>query len=1106
MGSSVCSTVLLTAITVVATLGATPPALHAQAPTLPAAASGTIEGRVTAFGSDQPLEGVQVFVVGTTLGAATGTSGSYRIVGVPAREVELRTRMIGYAPLTRRVTVTAGETTRADFVLQVSALQLDQVVVTGSGGQVETKRLGNTISIIEPPPAAPITNMSELLQGREPGLVGLPSGGATGEGARIRIRGNASLSQSNEPIIFVDGIRINSGGGFGENVGAGGGGSPSRLDDIDPSTIERVEVLKGAAAATLYGTEASNGVIQIFTKRGAAGAPKWQFDLEGIASQYPKDRFPANAGYALRQSQADSLSVFYGRTIRPFEIITRNVPVENMIETGTGTILSGQVSGGTQAATYFLSGRYLSEDGPFGGSLGGRNLGIVQDLSRRIQGTATLAFEPRSNLRVGARSSWTSSFLEVPDNNNNVYGVISQAYLAKPEAANCIQSVRANPSTAPTLGVAAPGRCAGPGNPFGNTAFTTIAEAMQNTTNQDAQRFIGAVDATLSLPREITWTTTAGIDIVDQRNYEQRPFGHNVDRQISIDTLGSRTIDDVSGREITLDTKLNWNTNIRSNISSSLVIGAQGFLSRVVSGGGTARNFPGPGLEVVTAGQVQNITESFLSTVNGGFFAQQQLGFNDWIFTTLGGRYDYASAFGEEAPGVFYPKFSVSVVPSDLAGWQSTRLSTLRLRAAVGQSGRQPGAFDQFTTYAPINAPVGSGLVPLNLGNASLKPEVSTEIEGGFELGLLDNRFGIDVTGWTRTVDDALVAVQFAPSGGFTRQQLANVGKLDARGLEIALNGFAVNRANVQVNLFANAAYLWQRVTSLGGSPPIKVTAGGARYRNFLREGYAPGSLFGAEIARPCGQQPAGADYVCVADGQVPYDFNRDGVPDSEAEALAFLSDTISAFRLNPIQVDQNGNGDPLDHYLGKPVPDWSGSFGGTVTLFRNWRIYNLFEYKAGNFTVTNLTGAFKNALTIAGNSPRSARVQATLQNPASTPQQRLEAARLWANELKALTPYDGLNQNESGDFLRWRELGLTYTAPNALAGRVGASEVALTFSVRNLALFTRYSGLDPEITAFGRGGNTGVNANLNNNFAEAVDVFGLPLQRRYSLAVRLGF
>ncbi|MDQ6926121.1 MAG: TonB-dependent receptor plug domain-containing protein [Candidatus Eremiobacteraeota bacterium] len=209
---------------------------------------GTVDGRVTDAGSGRPLENAQVSITGTTLGAITNSAGAYRINGVPARALELRARLVGFRPATRPVTVVAG-------------------------GAVETKKLGNTIAVVRSPENAPILTASEALQGREPGVVGLPSGGMTGEGARIRIRGNASLSQSNEPIIFVDGVRINSAGGFGQNISRGGG-SPSRLNDIDPTTIDRIEILKGAAAATLYGTEASNGVIQIFTKRGNSGVPR----------------------------------------------------------------------------------------------------------------------------------------------------------------------------------------------------------------------------------------------------------------------------------------------------------------------------------------------------------------------------------------------------------------------------------------------------------------------------------------------------------------------------------------------------------------------------------------------------------------------------------------------------------------------------------------------------------------------------------------------------------------------------------------------------------------------------------------------------------------
>jgi TonB-dependent SusC/RagA subfamily outer membrane receptor len=1022
----------------------------------------------------------------------------------------VRVRLVGFQPVTRPVTVAAGQSVRLTVELRQSALQLDQVVVTGAGGAVETKKLGNTIAVVKPPENAPIVTASEALQGREPGVVGLPSGGMTGEGSRIRIRGNASISQSNEPIIFVDGIRINSSGGFGQNISRNGG-SPSRLDDIDPSTIERMEILKGAAAATLYGTEASNGVIQIFTKKGSSGAPRWDLAVEQIASQFPGDRLRPVAGFATRQGQADSLSVFYGRAVRPFDIIERNILRDNLSETGTGTIASGQVRGGTALAGYFVSGRYATEDGPLGGTLGGRRLGPAEDVARRAQGTATVQFQPRGNLRLNATTAYTGSFQETPSNSNEITGFVSQAYLAKPENANCRLTVARRPETAAAQGVASPGVCADAGNPFGNGAFATIREAAQLRTQQDVQRFRGTLEGQLQISPTLSWTAVGGVDVTAQRSWAQLPFGNNVDQQNSTAPLGRRTAEDVNDRQITIDTRAEWRTPVRPWLRSGLTVGLQGFLSRTVNQATQAENFPGPGLEVLTAAANPLFwREAFLSTVNGGVFAQEQLDFSNWVFATLGGRYDYSSAFGAEAPGVFYPKVSLSVVPSDRPGWRSSGIggvvSQLRLRGAVGRSGRQPGAYEQFTTFGPLALANGSpGLVPLNLGNPRLAPEVSTETEVGFEVGFLENRVGVQATGWNRVINDALVPVQFAPSGGFLATQLTNVGQLKAQGVELQLNGQVLDRPGVQLDLFANGAYLWQKVTSLGGAAPIKVGAGGVRYRNFIREGYAPGALFGGDVIRPCAEV---ARTPCLQAGQVPYDFNGDKQPDSEAQALAFLAsvprsgNTAGAAALNPIAFGTN-----FDTYQGKPTPNWSGGFGGNLTVRRSWRLTTLFEYRAGDFAVTNLTGAFQNALPIAQNSPRTARLDAVLQNPASTAQQRYEAALDWANNVKALSPYDGLNQNERGDFIRWRELGLTYTAPGGLAARVArASSLSLTASVRNVMLFTGYSGVDPESSQAGRGGNTGTTATFDQNFAEGVDVFGLPLQRRFTLSLRLGY
>src|SRR5439155_16569045 len=158
-------------------------------------------------------------------------------------------------------------------------------------------------------------------------------------------------------------------------------------------------------------------------------------------------------------------------------------------------------------------------------------------------------------------------------------------------------------------------------------------------------------------------------------------------------------------------------------------------------------------------------------------------------------------------------------------------------------------------------------------------------------------------------------------------------------GLEINVTGLPVNRPSFSLKLFANAAYLHQIVTSLGGAPPLKVGGSYPRYRNFVKEGYAPNSLFGAKLVQPCSQRPAGATYACLAPGQNPYDLNGDGNFDTDADMLAWLAVLRTLSSMLPIRVDENSNGDFLDHYLGKSTPDWAGSFGMSATLFRNFEL-----------------------------------------------------------------------------------------------------------------------------------------------------------------------
>ncbi len=1052
-------------------------ALSAQAQT------GSVRGRVVDASTGEPLPGVNVVVRGLSIGAATDLDGRYSLERVPVGEQTIEARFVGYRAQARSVRVQAGQVVTLDFRLEPTALELGEIVVTGAGGPVEKRKLGNSIATIDAAGLreAPIKSFSDLIQGREPGLIALPSSGMTGEGTRIRIRGSASLSQSNEPVVYIDGVRVDNGGGWPGFVGTGGGGSPSRLDDINPEAIERVEILKGAAAATLYGTEASRGVIQIFTRKGVVGPPRLSVQYQQGAL-FPIKRFPPIVGFARTQAIADTMSKYYGRTIRPYELVADNWP-NRLFETGRSASFSASLSGGSPGVTYFLNLRMQDEDGvltgknlPYPPGFGPRS----NDLLRRIQATSTVNVFPTDRFQIRATAGYTDTRYEVPDNSNSIYAPLSRANFSRPDL------VRYN-------------------NPTGVSAFATVPEGFQIQISQNARHFNGSIGLNYRPLEGLTLDGTFGADYSATFSQEFWPFGWNINRYSGADIEGLRDVSDRSRLELTLDAKASYRRMLSPRLESFTILGTQSFRTQTLVRSGRGRRFPGPGFEVTGAGAERDAAEFYEEVINAGVFGQQQFGWADFAFLTIGGRYDANSAFGSEFKGVFYPKASLSVVPSDAAFWKPIGpISSLRLRAAVGQSGLQPGAFDALTTFGALASNRGPGVVPLNLGNPRLKPEVSTEWELGLDLGLWRDQLSLQSTYWDRTVRDALIARQFPVSGGFRATQLDNIGKTRARGLDLSLNAVLGIGPQSSVNFFATAAYLWERVISLGGAPPIKAGGSYPRYRNFVIEGYAPGAHFGPKL------RPVPAD-------RYPIDTNRDGQPDSRQELLAYLGRlTPSSARLDNLNafvllLDEDGDGDYLDHYLGKPLPDWQGTFGFTLTVRGNWRLSALFEYQAGNFYVNNLLYAFRQASSAYRNLPAVAEterdfitggVDQTYQ-PQNNPEVRLRALERWLYEFLDLSPFDGLNTIKPADFLRWREFSIAYTVPSRWVSRIGARSLSVSLAARNLWLWTRYNGLDPEVNVIGRGsgGNT-----RDDNFILGVDYALPPLPRTVLLTVRLGF
>src|SRR2546427_3666706 len=312
---------------------------------LPAQGS-AVGGVVVTRASGAPIGDAQVSVSGTTVRAVTDASGRFRIPDVPGTTAVLEVRRIGFRAV--QDTVRAGDL-NVRIALEEKALELSSVVVTGTPAATAQRELGNAVSRIDAASitqAAPINDVQNLLNGRAAGVLIQPATGAVGSGSRIRIRGASSFSLGNQPLVYVDGVRVDADFASGPQNQDFGSSSISRFNDFKPDDIASIEILKGPAAATLYGTEASNGVIQIVTKRGTPGPARWDFTVrQGLHYvSNPEGRFPTNY-------QVDGSGNLLSINMRDLE-----AQVGDIFRTGHLADYQASVSGGSNALPYYVAG------------------------------------------------------------------------------------------------------------------------------------------------------------------------------------------------------------------------------------------------------------------------------------------------------------------------------------------------------------------------------------------------------------------------------------------------------------------------------------------------------------------------------------------------------------------------------------------------------------------------------------------------------------------------------------------------------------------------------------------------------------------------------
>jgi len=956
---------------------------------------GIIAGRVTVAQTNEPLDAVTVQIEGTQLGAITDAAGAYRIVNAPTGTYTLSARRLGYARAAQQVTVGDNATVTVNFSLAKTATTLDQVVVTGTP-EAQTKReLGNAIGVVnaaEVAKVAPPPNVQQLLNGVS-GVRVQSGGGDVGSGGNTRIRGANSMTLASEPLLYIDGVRVNNAAadnGAFPGVGVDSRYPPSRINDLNPEEIESIEIIKGPAAATLYGTEASNGVINVLTKRGVRGPATVTFGIKQGANWLPdpEDLFQhsyyktasgeiVDANVLAHDRTVGFPASYYGYCPKPYEQ-SGNMCKGTPFSTGHSQAYDATISGGADVLNYMFFGGWDRDEGA-----------VSYNWKNRLSGRSNLTFLPNDKIALDFGLGYERSRLR-------------SAGAQQPITTAILWSC---PSPGCEPGKNLPNGLDGPLRGY----LLYVPEVYEDDIQgyEDLNR--STITATLR-HRPLGWFShrlTVGGDFTQQ---ELSSLWKKITTVGSLNPNGRRDVEHSSASFVSADYSAIATVKPREWLQLETAFGLQYYRKQTEAVFARGETFPVNDLETISSGALKTAQENFVENKTVGLYIQEQIAWRDRLYLTAAIRGDDNSAFGKDYKATRYPKFSLSWIVSDESfGSRLPFVSSLKLRTAWGKAGQQPDAFAALRTYAPETGAGGTPtLTPQNLGNVDLQPEVGEEIEAGLDASLFDDRVAFEFTWYSKKTKDALVQVPALPSLGFPGVQFRNIGQVDNHGYEIDVTGDAIRSRNADLRLGLKFSHNTNEVASLGGASSLVMNATFGQYHV---PGFALGSMFqrrvlSAEISTATGV-PRATNMMCESGALLPgTNFSKGGgppVPCLEAPAV----------------------------YWGNPLPKWEGSGHATLTLFRNLQLFALVDFLGGN---TILSGDIR----------------------ASLMSFRNQRSILEAND-PILLAYDILDTRRQpgiveGGFAKLRQLSATYTFPQTWLEPAGLSRASATISAQNMA------------------------------------------------------
>ena len=1047
-----------------------------------------ITGVVTDAGNGEPLPGVNILVKGTNTGTTTDFDGKYSIKANPGQVLVFS--YVGYNTVEKKV----GSSNVINVKMKEGS-KLSEVVVTAQGIKREKKALGYSVTSVKADALneKPVADIARVLDGKVSGVQIIQQNGLSGSGTNILIRGMSTFSGSNQPLFIVDGVPFDSsthamGSFVDDNNGS------SRFLDLDPNNIERIDILKGLAATTLYGSEGRNGVVLITTKTGnfkkkaynkmainvkssffyneIASMPKYQnkfgngfdqafgwyfsnwgpgfykdgpggwgndphFDADGTL---PHPYSTASPATGIPQAFPEFQGVRY--KWQPYK------SVENFFRKGTVQSVNLNVNGASNdgKVIYNVGFGHLSDAGFTPGNELTRNsfnVGGKAALSNKFTFTGTLNYASTDFESPPVAAGYGSNVA-------GEYASIFANLFYTPRSVDMMGLPYQNPITGGSVYYRQ------------NNSIQHPLWTVHNTKNiQKNDRFFGKVSVSYDLPKNMKISYRYGFDTYNEGNinYSNKGgvTGSRRNRSGVYETWNN--VNTIQDHNLMLTGK----TNITEDIDMNFIVG------------GTARSFKFDQKGLASSKQIvfnvlrhsnflekEEIQSSSARNVLG-IYGQADFGYKDYAFLTLSARKDWTSILTKEHNSITYPSASVSFIPTKAidALADNDMINFLKLRLGYGTSAHFPeGYYTQDGVYEDVkNFKTNGGdyIITNSIlnqkGNPDLKPELLTEIEAGWESKLLKNRLKFDFSIFSRKTNDLLVRQNLAPESGFTYRR-TNIGEIKSNGIEVDL-GYDIFKKKDGINWNVGANFTKNKtiVTDLGDTDKINI-AGFSDLGNYAIEGEQLGVIMGYGIKRD-------------DNGNLLINTKGDYVWDSEISII------------------------------GNPNPDFLANFSTEVS-YKNFSLRGLFHWKQGGDIYT------KTVSTLLGRGVVDQEGVDRI-HPFALPGVRQDngqeshilitnAQYYFGNILYG--PFE--LQVYDGTVMRLQELALTYTFSKKVLSKLPFGKLSITLSGNNLWWYApnipKNTHFDPEVNGLGVGNGGGF------------DYLNSPTSRRYGLSVNASF